>query len=225
MPYPDRVTVCVSSQAGCAMACGFCATGQAGFERHLTTGEIVEQVVVAARWAATASAACPTSCSWAWASRSPTTTARGPRSSASTTTSACRPATSRCRPSASSRASAASPREALPVNLAVSLHAADDELRDELVPINRRYPLDVAGRRLPPLRRRHPPAALVRVGAHRRRQRHRRAGPPPRRVSPGRCGAHVNLIPLNPTPGLRDPRVARPTAVRAFRERLARRSA
>src|SRR5262245_34411109 len=49
MLYPDRVTVCVSSQAGCAMACGFCATGQAGFTRHLTSGEIVEQVVRAAR--------------------------------------------------------------------------------------------------------------------------------------------------------------------------------
>ena len=49
MLYPDRVTVCVSSQAGCAMGCGFCATGQAGFERHLTVGEIVEQVVSAAR--------------------------------------------------------------------------------------------------------------------------------------------------------------------------------
>ena len=45
MLYPDRATVCVSSQAGCAMGCGFCATGQAGFSRHVTTGEIVEQVV------------------------------------------------------------------------------------------------------------------------------------------------------------------------------------
>ena len=42
MLYRDRATVCVSSQAGCAMACGFCATGQAGFTRHLTVGEIVE---------------------------------------------------------------------------------------------------------------------------------------------------------------------------------------
>ena len=49
MLYPDRVTVCVSSQAGCAMACGFCATGQAGFTRHLASGEIVEQVVRAAQ--------------------------------------------------------------------------------------------------------------------------------------------------------------------------------
>ncbi|MGK0275281.1 MAG: 23S rRNA (adenine2503-C2)-methyltransferase, partial [Ilumatobacter sp.] len=49
MLYADRATVCVSSQAGCAMACGFCATGQAGFTRHLTVGEIVEQVVRAAQ--------------------------------------------------------------------------------------------------------------------------------------------------------------------------------
>src|SRR4029079_10307642 len=45
MRYPARATVCVSSQAGCAMACTFCATGQAGFERHLDDGEIVEQVL------------------------------------------------------------------------------------------------------------------------------------------------------------------------------------
>ena len=49
MGYRDRVTVCVSSQAGCAMACSFCATGQAGFRRHLAVGEVIEQVVVAAR--------------------------------------------------------------------------------------------------------------------------------------------------------------------------------
>ena len=49
MRYPDRVTVCVSTQAGCAMACQFCATGQAGFQRQLTQGEIVEQVAVAMR--------------------------------------------------------------------------------------------------------------------------------------------------------------------------------
>jgi 23S rRNA (adenine2503-C2)-methyltransferase len=49
MLYADRVTACVSSQVGCAMGCGFCATGQAGFTRHLTVGEIVEQAVRAAR--------------------------------------------------------------------------------------------------------------------------------------------------------------------------------
>jgi 23S rRNA (adenine2503-C2)-methyltransferase len=49
MHYPDRVTVCVSTQAGCAMACQFCATGQSGFQRQLTQGEIVEQVAAAMR--------------------------------------------------------------------------------------------------------------------------------------------------------------------------------
>src|SRR4029453_1310189 len=49
MRYPDRVTVCVSSQAGCGMACPFCATGQNGLTRNLSTAEIVEQVVAAAR--------------------------------------------------------------------------------------------------------------------------------------------------------------------------------
>ena len=49
MRYPDRVTMCVSSQAGCGMACPFCATGQGGLERNMSTAEIVEQVVAGAR--------------------------------------------------------------------------------------------------------------------------------------------------------------------------------
>src|SRR6202044_1037997 len=49
MRYPDRVTMCVSSQAGCGMACPFCATGQAGLTRNLSTAEIVSQVVAGAR--------------------------------------------------------------------------------------------------------------------------------------------------------------------------------
>ncbi len=49
MRYPDRATVCVSSQAGCGMACPFCATGQGGLERNMSTAEIVEQVVAGAR--------------------------------------------------------------------------------------------------------------------------------------------------------------------------------
>ena len=52
MGYADRVTVCVSSQAGCAMGCTFCATGQAGFSRQLSVGEVIEQVMFAARAAA-----------------------------------------------------------------------------------------------------------------------------------------------------------------------------
>src|SRR3954471_18704594 len=49
MRYPERVTMCVSSQAGCGMACPFCATGQGGLQRNTSTAEIVEQVVAGAR--------------------------------------------------------------------------------------------------------------------------------------------------------------------------------
>jgi 23S rRNA (adenine2503-C2)-methyltransferase len=49
LPYPDRVSVCVSSQAGCAMGCTFCATGLGGFRRNLTTAEIIAQVLVPMR--------------------------------------------------------------------------------------------------------------------------------------------------------------------------------
>lgn len=51
MGYADgRRTACISTQAGCAMGCVFCATGQMGFARHLSSGEIVEQAVFLARW-------------------------------------------------------------------------------------------------------------------------------------------------------------------------------
>jgi 23S rRNA (adenine2503-C2)-methyltransferase len=50
MLYHDRATVCVSSQVGCAMGCSFCATGQMGFTRNLTSGEIIEQVIWFNRW-------------------------------------------------------------------------------------------------------------------------------------------------------------------------------
>ena len=76
MRYPQRVTVCVSSQAGCGMGCPFCATGQAGLTRNLSTGEIVEQVVAAARAARDmpgGPVGCTTWCSWGWASHWPTT--------------------------------------------------------------------------------------------------------------------------------------------------------
>ena len=88
MRYPDRATVCVSSQAGCGMACPFCATGQGGLQRNLSTAEIVEQVRQAAgrgprRRARRPRRGCPTWCSWAWASRWPTTSGWSPRSAGS----------------------------------------------------------------------------------------------------------------------------------------------
>src|SRR4051794_13080340 len=142
MLYPDRATVCVSSQAGCAMACGFCATGQAGFERHLTTGEIVEQVVRAARRAGDGGRRVSNVVfmgmgepfanyerTWAAIERLHDDLGLSARHLTLSTVGIV-PGIRRLA------------TERLPVNLAVSLHAANDKLRDELVPINRRYPLD-----------------------------------------------------------------------------------
>lgn len=198
MAYTDRVTVCVSTQAGCAMGCAFCATGQAGFERHLSAGEIVEQVVAAVR------AARPRRLSnvvfmgmgeplanyagtWAAVERIHRDLGISSRRLTISTVGVV--------PGIRRLAS-----EALPVNLAVSLHAANDELRDRLVPINRRYPLATlaaaceayvaaTGRRL------SIEWALI-SGTNDRPSDMAELAEFARPL-----GAHVNLIPLNPTPG------------------------
>ena len=145
IPEENRGTLCVSSQAGCALECSFCATGAQGFNRNLTTEEIVGQL-------------------W-WANRclSPDMAAERPisnvvmmgmgeplanfdnvvsalhlmlddfayglsRRRVTVSTAGLVPAIDRL-------------REACPVALAVSLHAPNDALRDDLVPINRKYPL------------------------------------------------------------------------------------
>lgn len=220
MRYPERATVCVSSQAGCAMACGFCATGQAGFARHLTTGEIVEQVVRAARRAR----------------------AEGRRVSNIVFMGMGEPMAN-LRPvwhaverfhgdlGLSARHITISTvglipgilelRELpLPVNLAVSLHAANDELRDELVPINRRYPLDdlleACASYLSSTRRRVSFEWAMIDGVN---DRHRDAAELAALCRRLRPAAHVNLIPLNPTPGF--PTRGTPlTRVHEFRDRL-----
>ncbi|HEY1650335.1 MAG TPA: 23S rRNA (adenine(2503)-C(2))-methyltransferase RlmN [Acidimicrobiales bacterium] len=216
MRYPDRVTVCVSTQAGCAMGCQFCATGQAGFQRHLSPGEIVEQVAVAVR------AAQPRRLSnvvfmgmgeplanydrvWAAILRLHGEMGLSARHLTLSTVGIV-PGIRRLA------------AETLPVNLAVSLHAANDELRNELVPINRRYPLAelaaacaeyvaASGRRLSiewalidGVNDR--PSDVAELAAFARP-----------------LGAHVNLIPLNPTPGyavVGSP----PVRVRGFRDEL-----
>ena len=202
MYYEDRATVCVSTQAGCAMACGFCATGQAGFNRHLTTGEIVEQVVRAAREAATHSRRVDNivfmgmgeplaneASMWAAierihgdigiSARHITVSTVGIVPGIKTLTS---------RP--------------LPVNLAVSLHAARNSLRDELVPINQRYPLEMLMQTcrdyLYEKRRRVSfEWAMISTVNDTDRDAHELADLC-LQLSPA---AHVNLIPLNPTPG------------------------
>lgn len=198
MLYSDRATVCVSSQAGCAMACSFCATGQAGFTRQLSTGEIVEQVVAARR------AALPR--------RLSNVVFMGmgePLANYDRTWGAVRAIHDNIGISARHitvstvgvvpgiRSLAA---EALPVNLAVSLHAARDELRNAIVPLNRRYPLSLlmgacAEYLAAKSRRLSFEWALI-DGVN---DTPRDAAELAERALP--LGAHVNLIPLNPTPG------------------------
>lgn len=218
MQYPDRSTVCVSSQAGCAMACGFCATGQAGFDRNLTTGEIVEQVVRASRRARDAGRRVSNvvfmgmgepfaNYEHTWSATRRIHDALGLSARHITlSTVGVIPGIRRLA------------GETLPVNLAVSLHAADDDLRDELVPINRRYPL----------------AALAAACGEYLAAKHRRLsfewalidGVNDDRGQAAKLGAyarplraHVNLIPLNPTPGYPTQGTS-PERVRAFRDHL-----
>jgi 23S rRNA (adenine2503-C2)-methyltransferase len=218
MRYPRRATVCVSSQAGCAMGCSFCATGQSGFSRHLTTGEIVEQVVVARR------AAEPDHLSnvvfmgmgeplanydrvWDAITRIHADIGLSARHLTLSTVGVV-PGIRRLA------------REDLPVNLAVSLHAANDALRNSLVPLNKRYPLTMLmeacrqyqvakGRRL------SFEWALI-AGVNDRPVDARELSELARPL-----GAHVNLIPLNPTPGY-SVRGTSPAGVRAFRDSLGR---
>jgi 23S rRNA (adenine2503-C2)-methyltransferase len=202
MLYPDRVTVCVSSQAGCAMGCGFCATGQAGFTRHLTVGEIVEQV---ARAAAEARAMQRRLANVVFMGMGEPLANEGnvwaavERIHGAIGLSARHITISTVGLVPGIRRLADRP---LPVNLAVSLHAANDALRDDLVPINRRYPiatlmdacahhLSVKGRRL------SFEWALI-AGVNDRDSDAKELAALCRRF---RIPAHVNLIPLNPTPG------------------------
>jgi 23S rRNA (adenine2503-C2)-methyltransferase len=220
MLYPDCVTACVSSQVGCAMGCGFCATGQAGFTRQLSVGEIVEQVVRAAREARTMGRRLGNIVFMGMgeplANEAVVWTAIE-RIHDDLGVSARRITISTIGIAPGIRSLAHRP---LPVNLAVSLHAANDELRDRLVPVNRRYPLDTLmdacreylaakGRRL------SFEWALIDGVNDRDSDAHELAALTRRFHLP----AHVNLIPLNPTPGW--PTVGSSAArVREFRDLL-----
>ena len=187
MHYPERSTVCVSSQAGCAMGCTFCATGQAGFTRHLTTGEIVEQVVRAARRSAESGRRLSNVVFMGMGEPLANFDRLWPaveRIHGAIGLSARHLTVSTVGVVPGIRRLAA---EALPVNLAVSLHAANDELRVQPGAAQRPLPPVDAGAGVPRLPRGQEPAALLRVGAHRRRQRPRGRRPMSWRRSCGRC--------------------------------------
>lgn len=208
MLYPDRATVCVSSQAGCAMACGFCATGQAGFTRHLTVGEIVEQVVRAAQRAKESDRRVSNivfmgmgepmaNLKPVWESVE--------RIHGDIGLSARHITISTVGLIPGIRALKDLP---LPVNLAVSLHAANDELRTEMVPINKRYPIDdlisACSDYLKVKNRRVSFEWAMIDGVNDRDSDVIELAKTARAAA-----AHVNLIPLNPTPGY--PTVGTPT--------------
>jgi 23S rRNA (adenine2503-C2)-methyltransferase len=148
IPEDDRGTLCVSSQAGCAVGCRFCSTGHQGFSRNLTTGEILAQLWFAEHTLRREPA-------YAGAARVITNVVMMGMGEPLQNYAALVPALrvmlddhgyglSRRRVTVST--SGVVPmmdrlREDLPVALAVSLHAPDDALRDELVPLNRKYPI------------------------------------------------------------------------------------
>ncbi len=218
MAYRDRVTVCVSSQAGCAMSCGFCATGQAGFERHLTTGEIVEQVVrsmVRARdtgrrvsnivFMGMGEPLANYDNTWAAVERMHGDLGLSARHLTISTIGIV-PGIRRLA------------TERLPVNLAVSLHAANDELRGELIPMNRRYPLtELSAACRDYLRAKNRRLSFEWALIDGVNDRRHDAAELAAYARPLR--AHVNLIPLNPTPGW-PARGTPPAGVRGFRDRL-----
>ncbi|MBN1889747.1 MAG: 23S rRNA (adenine(2503)-C(2))-methyltransferase RlmN [Thermoflexales bacterium] len=148
MTYDKRCTVCVSTQAGCAMGCSFCATGQGGLQRNLSAGEIVEQVLSLARAAphqAPAKHPSPLSNVVFMGMGEPLANydnfvqaARRLNDPAGFNLGARRMTVSTVGLTPGIQKLA---REALQINLAISLHAATDELRDRLVPVNKRYPL------------------------------------------------------------------------------------
>lgn len=202
MHYRDRSTVCVSSQAGCAMACSFCATGQVGFDRHLTTGEIVEQVVRAAQRSGERRVSNVVFMGmgeplanfdnvWPAIERIHDDLGIGARKITVSTVGVV-PGIERLS------------RQELPVSLAVSLHSANDRVRNRIAPINRTYPLRKLAEALHSYRRAKNRrlsfewAMMAGVNDSETAARELAAFVRP-------LNAHVNLIPLNPTPGFSTP--------------------
>ncbi|MDQ1624983.1 MAG: rRNA (adenine2503-C2)-methyltransferase [Actinomycetota bacterium] len=230
MRYPDRVTMCVSSQAGCGMNCPFCATGQAGLTRNMSAAEIVEQVVAGARTLRRGELADGPQRSDRISNvvfmgmgeplanyRAVVTAVRRLTDPApdglglsqrniTVSTVGLVPAMDRLTD------------ENLKVTLAVSLHAPDDELRDTLVPVNTRWKvaevLDAAWRFVDRTSRRVSIEYAMIKDINDQAWRADLLG----QLLKGHL-VHVNLIPLNPTPGSKWT-ASRPADEREFVRRL-----
>jgi 23S rRNA (adenine2503-C2)-methyltransferase len=231
MRYPgrgrstERTTICISSQAGCAVNCPFCATGQAGFGRQLTAGEIVDQVLHWHRppWHAVGDGR----------SGHYNIVFMGmgePLNNADRVFDAVRLLNDPARLRIGARHITVSTSGVVPgmdrmvdelpqVNLAISLHASTDALRDELVPINRKWPVRevvAAGRRFAARTGRRVSLEYVMIDGVNDTDE-QAAG----LVALARgWRTHLNLIPLNPTPGSRwsgSPRARIDAFVRALR--------
>jgi 23S rRNA (adenine2503-C2)-methyltransferase len=211
MGYPDRVTVCVSSQAGCGMGCPFCATGQAGLTRNLSTAEIVDQVVWFAGEAARGLLpGCPSRLSRVvfMGMGEPLANYRRVIDAVHRLTAPPPEGLGLSQRHITVSTVGLVPAirrmiaEDLSVTLAVSLHAPDDELRDDLVPVNQRWKvaevLDTAWEYAAHTGRRVSIEYAMINGVNDHPWRADRLGA----LLSGRL-AHVNLIPLNPTPGSR----------------------
>lgn len=219
MGYKNRVTLCISSQAGCALGCTFCATGQFGFERHLEPGEIYAQIAYASAFLRKHGLpGCPDRLTNVvyMGMGEPLANYRRVReslrriidirgmSARSVTVS-----TVGVVPGMLNLA-----KEPWPVRLAVSLHAADDELRSTLVPLNDRYPLaeviDAAQNFFESKGRRVSLEWTLMDGVNDTVEQAEKLA----RIAK-HLGAHVNLIAMNPTP-LSDNRPSVMPRIRTF---------
>jgi 23S rRNA (adenine2503-C2)-methyltransferase len=237
MLYRDRATVCISTQAGCAMGCPFCATGQAGFRRQLTTGEVVRQVVVAdavLRSGQLRAASAADEGDWDMPGEHPDRVTNvvymgmgEPLANLDVTIASLRYfhqdlGLSARHLTVSTVGLVPGIRRlaelGLPVTLAVSLHAADDTLRDELLPVNRQHPLaevEAAMRDWRAATNRRVSIEWCLIG-----EVNDSIGDAVRLAAIARrTRSHVNVIPMNPTPGVqwREPS---DRAVRAFMDEL-----
>jgi 23S rRNA (adenine2503-C2)-methyltransferase len=212
MRYAERRTACISTQVGCGMGCLLCATGQGGLVRNLSAGEIIGQVIYLARQVRETEQAQHNGAEQAHPIGSVVLMGMGePLASYGATLQAIETLADPRGYNLGARRFTLSTvglvpgirrlaKETLPINLAVSLHAADDELRSRLVPANRRYPLgelmDAVRDYADKTKRRVSIEYALIDGVNDAPEQADRLA----RLLEGLL-CHVNLIPLNPIPG------------------------